>query len=561
MKTLKTIYCRLKFASLAILVINLILASFVFAAQPARVVVIPLKMNAERDLGFLQDGIFDMLATRLSHPGKVNVVGKEKTLQVSGDVSGPVNEQYAKTVGSRLDADYVLFGSLTVFGNSVSLDAKLLDMSETTPTLSLFRQSQSMDDVIPAINDFAQEINQKVFGKQETVGVAGTTPRQGQAQPPAQSIYAHPERMWEEEAGRQGMIPSTGSPFIFSRSADLAGFQKSRNFEFEAEGLAVADLTGDGLKETVIMAGQSLHIFRNQGGRMAEMKEIKGERYHRYISVDAADTNGNGLAEIFVTCLNSNTKGLDSFVLQWDGSGFQTVAKNQKWYFRVIDHPLEGQMLVGQRRGIGVLFLDGIFHLVWDGRDYVGYEKLPVPRGTLVYGFAMGNPTGEGDNMVVALEPKGQVKIYGPGGNLEWKSSERYGGSENDLRYVGGDMTESESRMFLPQRVFLVDSNQNNRYEVLVVKNDAFTGKLFKNYRLYSSGTFQALTWDGLGLTPLWQTQKISGYISDYCLADMNNDGTLELVATVVSRRDALFRTPKSTVIWYDLSLLAEEKR
>lgn len=561
MKTLETIYCRFKFVSLAILVINLILASFVFAAQqPARVVVIPLKMNAEKDLSFLQDGIFDMLATRLSHPGKVNVVGKEKTLQASKDVSGPINEQYAKTVGSRLDADYVLFGSLTVFGNSVSLDAKLLDMSETNPTLSLFRQSQSMDDVIPAINDFAQEINQKVFGKQETVGVAGTTPRQGQAQPPAQSIYAHPERMWEEEAGRQGMIPSTGSPFVFSRAADLAGFQKSRNFEFEAEGLAIADLTGDGLKETVIMAGQSLHIFRNQGGRMAELKEIKGERYHMYISVDAADTNGNGLAEIFVTCLNSNTKGLDSFVLQWDGSDFQTVAKNQKWYFRVINHPLEGQMLVGQRRGIGVLFLDGIFHLVWDGRDYAGYEKLPVPRGTLVYGFAIGNPTGEGDDMIVVMEPEGRIKIYGPGGNLEWKSSERYGGSENDLRYVGGDMAESESRMFLPQRVFLVDSNQNNRYEVLVVKNDAFTGNLLKNYRQFSSGTFQALTWDGLGLAPLWQTQKISGYISDYCLADMNNDGTLELVATVVSRRDALFRTPKSTVIWYDLSLLADEK-
>jgi hypothetical protein len=84
-----------------------------------------------------------------------------------------------------------------------------------------------------------------------------------------------------------------------------------------------------------------------------------------------------------------------------------------------------------------------------------------------------------------------------------------------------------------------------------------FTGGLFKNYRSYGSGTFQALTWDGLGLTPLWQTQKISGYVSDYCLADMNNDGNQELIATVVSRRDTIISSPKSTVIWYDLSMLA----
>ncbi|MFO8086044.1 MAG: VCBS repeat-containing protein, partial [Desulfobacterales bacterium] len=437
--------------------------------------------------------------------------------------------------------------------------AKMLDMSGTKQALSLYKQSQGMDDVIPAINDFARQINIKAFGKQDQTETAAERPAPGQTQTQTPSIYAHPERMWEEEAGRGGMMPGSESPFIISRPSDLSGFQKSRNFEFEAEGITVGDLTGDSLKETVIMASQSVHVFRNQGGRMAELKEIKGEKYHSFISVDAADINGNGNAEIFVTCLNGNTKLLDSFVLEWNGADFQPIAKNLKWYFRVIDHPVEGQMLVGQRRGIGIgeLFMDGIFQMVWDGQEYVGHDKLPVPGGMMVYGFAIGNPMNEGGDMIVAMDSGGHLKILGPGGSKEWESDENYGGSEKALRHIGPDKSESENRIFLPQRVFVVDSNRDNKKEVLVVKNEAFTGRLFKNYRRYGSGTFQALTWDGLGLVPLWQTKKISGYVSDYCLADMNNDGTLELVATVVSRRDALLITPKSTVIWYDLSMLA----
>ncbi len=552
MRNQTIIYCRLKTLSLFLAAIALLFIPCATAANPVRVVVIPFTMHSDQDLGFLQNGIFDMLSTRLSHPGEVEVVAKEKTEEFSKDISGSINDELAKTVAAKLDADYVLFGSLTVFGNSVSMDAKMVDMAGIKPPLTFYQQSQGMDEVIPAINEFSSEINQKAFGKQVAVQVPATAP----ATPQTQSIYAHPERMWEEDAGREGMIPGSGTPFIVGRGG-VSGFQKSRNFDFEAEGLAIGDLTGDGLNETVIMAGQSLHIFRNQAGRMAELKEIKGEKYHNYISVDVADINKNERAEIFVTCLNENNKILDSFVLEWNGTDFAPIAQKEKWYFRVITHPLQGKMLVGQKRGIETLFMEGVFQLVWDGQGYIDQDKLPLPKGAILYGFAMGDPTNEGNEMVVSIDPEGQLRIHTSAGGREWTSDERFGGSEKNLRFIGPDKSESDNRLFLPQRIFLLDSNKDNKIEVLVVKNEAFTGRLFKNYRRYGSGTFQALTWDGLGLVPLWQTQKVSGYISDYYLADMNNDGNQELVATVVSRRDTILISPKSTVIWYDLSTLA----
>ena len=545
-------YFKLKTVSLFILFTLSLFIPFVSAADPIRVVVIPFKMHSDQDLVFLQNGILDMLSTRLSHPGEVEVVAREKTDEYLKSVSGPIDDQVAKTMGAGLGADYVLFGSLTVFGNSVSMDAKMIDIKGIKAPLTFYQQSKGMDEVIPAINDFASEINQKAFGKQVMV----ETPTPKPETRPTQSIYAHPERMWEEEAGRGGMIPGSGSPFIVGR-AGVSGFQKSRNFDFEAEGLAIGDLTGDGLNETVIMAGQSIHVFRNQGGRMADLKEIKGEKYHMYVSVDVADVNKNGRAEIFITCLNGNTKALDSFVLEWNGTDFVPIAQGEKWYFRVITHPVDGKMLVGQKRGIGTLFMEGVFQLAWDGQGYVDQAKLSLPKGTNIYGFALGDPTNEGKDMVVTMDPDGQIRIFSSPGRTEWKSDERYGGSEKNLRFIGPDRSESDNRMFLSQRIFIIDSNKDGKNEILVIKNEAFTGRLFKNYRRYGSGTFQSLTWDGLGLNPLWQTQKISGYVSDYYLADMNNDGNKELIATVVSRRDTLLSSPRSTVIWYDLSMLA----
>ncbi|MBW2640541.1 MAG: hypothetical protein JRE10_10395, partial [Deltaproteobacteria bacterium] len=122
------------------------------AAEVNRVAIVPFKVNAEKDLSFLRDGIVDMLTSRLSVEDKVVVLCREEIAKVLKTVSPPINESKAREIGSKLGVDYVLFGSLTVFGESVSMDAKMVDVSGTQPVLTFFNQSQGMDQVIPKIN-------------------------------------------------------------------------------------------------------------------------------------------------------------------------------------------------------------------------------------------------------------------------------------------------------------------------------------------------------------------------------------------------------------------------
>jgi len=57
------------------------------AAEVKRVAIVPFKINSEKDLSFLGDGIVDMLTSRLSVEDKVSVLSREEIASVLKTVS------------------------------------------------------------------------------------------------------------------------------------------------------------------------------------------------------------------------------------------------------------------------------------------------------------------------------------------------------------------------------------------------------------------------------------------------------------------------------------------
>ena len=261
-----------------IFLISLILYIFTFGiplsalAKPLQVAIVPFKVNAEKDLSFLKDGIVDMLSSRLFWEDKVSIINRQATEKAAAAVGGPLNESMARKLGTGLGADYVLFGSLTVFGNSVSIDAKMVDVSGKKQTLTFFNQSQGMDQVIPGINLFASDINEKEFGRvmetPRSVQAIGTpSAKAAQAQP---DVRAHPDKLLS--GGFSGPETSvqqdTLNPAFIATPGAQSGpegrqvFWKSPNFKFLINGLAIGDVDGDGKVETVIVRPQSVDIYR-----------------------------------------------------------------------------------------------------------------------------------------------------------------------------------------------------------------------------------------------------------------------------------------------------------
>ena len=528
------------------------------AAEIQRVAVVPFKINAEKDLSFLRDGIVDMLTSRLSQEDRVAVLSRDETAKVLENVQAPLNESKAREIGTRLKVDYVLFGSLTVFGNSVSIDAKMVDVSGSKPPLTFFNQSQGMDQVIPAINLFATDINAEIFSR----AMPGSRVYAQPQTPPEQiDARAHPEKLLSGgyDGPETGVQQSRLNPaFVTTQGARKGSreFWKSHNFKFLINGLALGDVDGDGKIETVIAAPHAVYIYRAENNRFYKTQELPQSRNRNIIGVDVADINGNGTPEIFVTSLNAHKNVMRSFVLEYDGKNYNEIVKDRSWYYRVVEHPLRGSILFGQRQRTGGEdpFSETIFEMTWEGSDYQPGNKILTSGRANLMGFAYGNVLNDGRELAIAYNDKDYFQIFNASGKVEWKGAKQYGGSTLYLAMAPSSPGETGNLRYLPMRIYVMDIDANGKNEVIAVKNAEEAGRHLERFRKYTNSQIESLSWNGLGLTTNWKTREISGYIRDFVVGDFDHDGRDELIAAVISKEGALAgTTPKSAVIAYDL--------
>ncbi len=533
-------------------------------AKVLQVSIVPFKVNAEKDLSFLKDGIVDMLSSRLFWEDRVNIINRQATEKASAAVGEPLNESKARKLGTTLGADYVLFGSLTVFGNSVSIDAKMVDVSGKKQTLTFFNQSQGMDQVIPGINLFASDINEKEFGR-----VTGTRRVAPSAQAPSAQtgqaeteVRSHPDKLvaggFSESDTTDSQKTAPGPEFITTqRTREHSGkFWKSQDFRYLINGIALGDVDGDGKIETVIITPHDVQIFRFENNRFVKIiPKLSENSYQNFIGVDVADINGNGYAEIFVTSLNALKTNLTSFVLEYDGQNFNKIVKESSWYYRVVELPERGRVLFGQRqKGMSTdPFAGEIFEMAWQDADYVPENKILPPKRANLMGFTFGNAMNTGQDVVVAYDQNDFIRIIQPSGEIVWNSSERYGGSTLNFLLPKTE-PDSENYLYLPMCIHIRDFDGDGKYEVIAAINYDVTKRLLERFRKFTNSQIEVLSWDGLGLSRVWQTRKISGHIRDFEIGDFNNDGNAELVAAVIMKEGSMVgTTPKSSLIAYEL--------
>lgn len=524
-------------------------------AKQYRVAIIPFKINAEKDMTFLKDGVFDMLSSRLSSGENVEVIGRQETEKVVKSVEGILNEGKAREVGTKLKVDYVLFGSLTIFGESVSIDSKMVDIAGNREALAFFNQTRGIDEVIPKINNFAEEINEKVFGR-----VISSKKLPAKQSLPVQSddIYAHPEKLVEDfaELESPGKKNDLNPEVIVTRPQKSSReFWKSRNFRELINGIALGDVDRDGKVETVIITPDSVNIYRFENNRLSEIMKIDEDKYKIFIGVDVADINNNGYPEIFITSLNLQRNVINSIVFEYDGKNYTRIVDSCAWYYRVTELPGRGSVLFGQKQKTGGpdTFSSDIFEMAWNNTEYVPDRKvLPSNRANLM-GFSLGDVMNDGGETVVAYDKSDYIRIINQSGRVLWSGNIHYGGSTHYYEMPAFE-PGSDNRQYYPMRMIVTDIDLDGKYEVIAVKNHELTGRLLKQLRKFKEAQIESLSWNGLGLITNWKTAKISGYIRDFGIGDFDNDGEDEIVAAVISKSGSIIGTrPKSSIISYDL--------
>ena len=478
-----------------------------------KVAVLPFLVHSQENLDYLREGINDILTSRITVEGRMVVIERsivERALYEERPMR--LDEAAATKIGTRVGADYIVLGSLTKIGDYISLDARLISITEEKPPLGVYTQHKGIDDVMVKIGDFAQDIGYKILGRRATAG-RPTGPRS-------------PFIQRDERLGRIG--------------SEGLGYKKSQTFNFEIKGLDIGDVDGDKKNEVVVMDNNNLYIFKYDGEKLSLFQKIEIGYQHNFLTLDVRDINQNGFAEIIVTSMVEDN--LQSFIIEFEQGKFRKITEKANWYFRVLEHPNEGPILLGQRRGSDGIFSGPIYKFVWKKKSFEKGPKMPFPTETIVLGLTMADLKGDGKPHTILFDLVEHLIVLSPDGKRLWKSGERYGGTNNfydTTKKKVESFRPQESppfRVYIPGRILVRDMDGDGIPEVIVNKNDFKTGVLFERLRSYEKGEIQNLIWEENGLAMNWRTREIRGYIADYQIKDAENIGEEELVVAIVSQ-------------------------
>ncbi len=529
---------KVLFSTIILIIFGLMASNSCFSKEIKKVAILPFVMNTQQDLTFLQKGIFDMFSSRISYGDEVEVLTREdleKTLADAGSsisIVNNINESKANKLGKLLNVDFVVFGSLTLFENSMSLDVKMVDSKSESPTLTFFRQGNDAGTVIPELDKIAEEINFKVFGR-ETLAF--------QSQQALQKAYY-------EGQGVQNVSPLKKFKALFSANGTL-------------NGVAVGDLDGDNKNEVVVIQDRTIKIFKYaQNGQIAPVHDIQDDsKIMNLIGVGVADINQNGYEEIYITRINNANQTVASYIIEYNGSQYVKGKNTYPWYFNVIkDADGNSQLFAQVHSKKGPWVPEDVFEVAWQNNDYIPGKRLIVPENdfsvlSLISSKQLFNKESK---MYLYTNYIGRLVALSDAGQVEWSSDKGYGGSKlfYKIPMSHSDTMYSDEYIYFQPKNTLYDTDDDGKPELFVIKNNEASNYLLKRNRTFKKGSIEIFQWTDIGLSAEGTPKILPGLITSINIGDYDNDSKMELLVTMIKKSDKILSlNSKSMLIVYDL--------
>lgn len=492
------------------------------AKRQYRIVFSTFDKSSAGKYAYLRDSVQAMLAGRLAAKDRIKVL--EKTLS-EGELLALKKEggQKGLAVGGT-NADYLVTGTLFALTSGLEVQVELYPLVPDEEILPFSVRSSMPDTLIDDLERLSQQIAVTAFGY--PAAPAAKENRVVADEGDQGFVTVHPEAAYKRNQYSGAVIGVAGSGV----ETKGRGAKMTATLPFDTRIMAVGDVNGDGQQDILLLAGQDLYLYGMKDNAIALLDKTSLPAGRVVHAVNIADINGDDRREIYL----SGTDGLyvSSTIMQYDSTGFQTLAQNIRWYLRPLFIPGKGWRLAGQKRGLQKIDLvsPGVYLLSLDERHQISQEqRLALPDSLNLFDFVYADLDGDGLYEVVAVDRKEKLRVYNPGNELMWVSQKNFAGSkiylgpsrgtatsEQDRRNFTVDEDEDRELIFVPSSILVTDIDKNGKQEILVSEGSTNALSFFNRLRLYDSGAVVSLAWIDSALVESWRTSDLRGYVAGY---------------------------------------------
>jgi len=328
---------------------------------------------------------------------------------------------------------------------------------------------------------------------------------------------------------------------------DYRDFFITEDLPFRGKHMALGNVCGDGSPEVVASDGVGLVVYSFKDRILRELWRDPGANSNTILSIECADLNGNGLDEIYVT--NFSDGAAKSWVVEYVDGGFRTVYGPAGLFFRVLDVPGRGRMLITTTKGADSPYSGILYEYAWkDGRLVRGQEldlpsKIKDPYGFVLLDLVPDKEEGKSGSEakkgpfdgleIVWVDDSDYVQVLNMDGDRLWKSPERYGGYDNyfevDRRTLA--MPNVDPRGKVKGRL-IVREDPAGQKVVVLTRNVPLT-YMINRLKGYSTSDIFGLYWDGTKMETAWGIRNIEGYIADIGIGEVVKEGREDIVVLV----------------------------
>lgn len=478
--------------------------------------VLPFEVHGPEDYQYLAQGIQSMLTSRVTRPGRISSVPAG---QVSEQISQyPETSTQAQEIRTKLGADYLVYGSITIMDKEASLDVYTVASGEEFDPI--LRQP-SLSGLIPSLENLASELvarvipDEAVQSSPEPASLAQTS----SASPGEEDVFVNPHFNFEDD------------PYAVGR-------WRSQTLTFTGVGIALGNTSQEDGKIIYILGETSIEAFRMDGQRMLPVASYDIPLTYKPLNINTFDINRDGSDEIIISAVQDERPR--SLILSFENKEFEALHERVPFFMNVAKlPPLYRPELIGQKISTGTrLFNPGsVQEVIMTSSGPELGPRLSLPPNANIFNFTY-LPEEDGGHLIIVAE-NDLLKVYGANHNLRFTTNDEYAGSALALEVAGTmpGLAKSSDHdpdyYYIPTRLIPFKAENESKYHILAHKHFAGLSRIFARQRNFSEGEIRALFWDDIGLNIHWNTRKIRASIIDFGVYDFDGDGNQELVVLV----------------------------